>query len=140
VDCGQIISSFFISRLFAQSLKYLRWAKAIDPLKSIFKKLFVLFAGKSFHHITRSGVIGKKDAVITRHSGIHPIQLLISKDARTGCARLDVVFCAEQNCPRMAQCPLPFDITSDLAGVFWQPSRMASSYIKLRTGLARRAD
>src|SRR3989338_2022521 len=33
---------------------------------------------------------------------------------------------------------LPFDITNDLAGVFWQPSRMASSFIRLRAnGLVR---
>jgi hypothetical protein len=30
-----------------------------------------------------------------------------------------------------------FDITSDLAGVLWQPSRMASSPIRLRTGTPR---
>jgi len=31
-----------------------------------------------------------------------------------------------------------FDITSDLAGVFWQPSRMASCYIRIGTALQMR--
>ena len=56
---------------------------------------------------------------------------------------------APNKLPAYGAYTLPFDITSDLAGVFrvpgqkffgWQPSRMASSYIKLRTGLARIAD